>query len=138
MGYYMSERESKFFIHKKHFEAAMHALRTISQLQDQMSGGCGDVRRWYSWVNMDYVKETDLVKMVRHWRWEFHLDENGNVNNISFNGEKLGDDFRLFSALAPFVKRGSYIDMNGENGAIWRWKFDGKTVREISATISFR
>lgn len=32
---------------------------------------------------------------------------------------------------------GSYIEMRGEDGALWRWVFDGKTCKEITAKITW-
>ena len=58
-------------------------------------------------------------------------------SEIYFDGEKLGDDAILFEAIAPYVKKGSFIEMNGEDGCIWQWQFNGKTCIEKAATVSF-
>ena len=65
------------------------------------------------------------------------ISENGNIFELNFAGEKLGDDEILFQAIAPFVKKDSYIEMQGECGLIWRWSFDGKTMKEKTANIMF-
>ena len=69
------------------------------------------------------------------WRWEVEEDEDHNIISINFCGEKSGDDLILFDAIAPFVEPGSMIEMLGEDGAKWRWIFDGKTCEEKYAKI---
>jgi hypothetical protein len=71
------------------------------------------------------------------WRWYLEEDSKGNVVGIQFNGEKLGDDNILFEALGPFVQKGSFIQMQGEDGTMWRWTFNGTDMREVTATVSW-
>lgn len=91
----------------------------------------------FSWVNNNFHKRKDFVSLMDEWRWEVELDDDGHVCNITFNGQKLGDDMILFKAIAPFVVPGSYIEMQGEDDCLWRWVFDGKTCTEKYANISW-
>jgi hypothetical protein len=91
----------------------------------------------FSWVDKNFHKLTDVKAIIRAWRWEPKFDENGNICGINFDGEKYGDDGILFNAIAPYVEAGSYIEMVGEDGAKWRWIFDGETCEEKQATISW-
>jgi len=60
------------------------------------------------------------------------------ITGIYFNGEKFdGTEHEMFNSIAPFVEAGSYIEMLGEGGEIWRWVFDGETCEEKAATITF-
>ena len=39
-------------------------------------------------------------------------------------------------AIAPYVKRDSYIDMKDEDDNMWRWEFDGKEcIKDEDALI---
>ena len=84
----------------------------------------------YGWTHHDSSVD-NLRDALEEWRWDY--DKYG----LNFGGEKIGDDQVLFDAIAPFVKEGSYLQMQGEDGCIWRWYFDGKTCEEQNATISF-
>ncbi len=85
----------------------------------------------------DFQKFTDFPQIIAAWLWNIELDEEGNVVGIQFEAEKIGDEDALFGAIAPFVKAGSYIDMHGEDGARWRWAFDGTKCEHKSAKISY-
>jgi hypothetical protein len=124
MGYYMTQRDSDFQMDIRDFDAALEAVKRLRG-------------RPYAWVNSNFIDEAKLPGAVEDWRWSLIPDEQGNVGNIEFLGEKLGDDEVLFKALAPFVKPGSFIEMQGEDGEIWRWLFDGKTCVDKTAKISW-
>lgn len=125
MGYCMELRGSNFFISAKNKEKALQAIKDLAK----------DVN---SWVNTDeFVNAKTLEEAMQAWSWHVEENDKGDVFDIYFEGEKLGDDTILLEAIAPYVKKGSYIDMTGEDSSIWRWAFDGKTMREKAATVSF-
>ena len=78
-----------------------------------------------------------LMEAMAAWRWEIEENESGDVISLNYTGEKLGDEQYLFGAIAPYVEKGSFIDMQGEDGAIWRWAFDGKELKEISGKVVY-
>lgn len=84
----------------------------------------------HSWI--DRVDTSDLGRAFDSWRWQVELNGDGSAWILhNFEGEKAGSDMALFEAVAPFVKPGSYIEMCGdEDGASWRWVFDGISVKE--------
>jgi hypothetical protein len=133
MGYCMDQSETVFNIAKENISSAVKSIQDLHG-KETIQGGSG---RHFSWVDEDFYKQGDLTKILNAWRWNPNFDMEGNVVNIEFTGEKLGDDQILFDAIAPFVKEGSYIEMRGEDGAIWRWVFDGKTCEEKQAKISW-
>lgn len=57
------------------------------------------------------------------WRWEDGI--------LTFTDGKIGPAMEALKAIAPFVELGCYVQMAGESADVWRWVFDGKTVREI-------
>jgi hypothetical protein len=86
----------------------------------------------------DFLKAETLSQAMDAWRWNATRNEETNaIEDIMFEGEKIGDEAALFGAIAPFVEPGSFIEMQGEDGTIWRWIFDGKTCEEKTATISW-
>jgi len=134
----MEQRNSEFFIKKENFDKALVAIKALANETKKMSGESSNGEHWFSWVDdYEFVEAKTLAEALTAWRWEPQLDEDGNINDIFFNGEKLGDDFVLFEEIAPFVKENSFIEMNGEDGTIWRWVFTDGICCKIPATISF-
>ena len=54
------------------------------------------------------------------------LDDEDNIEDLEFAGEKLGDKQILFDIIAPFVESSSYILIACDNGQVWQWRFDDK------------
>lgn len=96
------------------------------------------IERHFSWLNgvdpdnWDYLKDA-----MADWRFPIELDDDLNVVDIGFTGEKLGDEKQMFEVIAPFVEDGSYIEMQGEDGDVWRWEFTGDSVEEVHAEAEF-
>lgn len=134
MGYYMNLMKADFKILKNNHDNILKAIKELAGKETiKDSGG-----RHFSWVETrDFLEARHIEDAFKAWRWEVSFDENDDINDISFNGEKSGDDDIFFKAIAPFVVDGSYIQMQGEDGYIWRWIFKGKSVTEVPAKISF-
>ena len=124
MGYYMNQRDSNFYIKRKNVGAAHDALKCI-----------GDV----SWADSSVLKMSrSLAEAFDELRWRIEIDDDGNVDGIYFKGEKAGgDELVYFDAIAPYVKKGSFIEMAGEDGSMWRWVFNGKKCDEITPKIEW-
>ena len=123
MGYSASQVDSKFHMDADNIPAAMQAIKSL--------------RLNFSWVPDDLQSINDFSEMMGSWMWDIELDGEGNVIEIQFEGESLGDEDALFGAIATFVKAGSYIDMAGEDGERWRWAFDGTKCENKTANISY-
>ena len=128
MGYCMHKRESSFYIAQENCKNALEAIKGLAGKETY-----GD---HYSWVDTNaFLNAKHFDDAMCKWRWEVEEDDNENIIDIDFIGEKLGDDFKLFKAIAPFVKEGSYIEMYGEDGCFWRWCFDGQTCVEKQPSV---
>lgn len=125
MGYCMELVDWDFEIKADKIPAAYEAMKKLIAKANK--------RTYYS----PYSVGKDLFDTIIGWGWEFETDDKDNVNGVMFTGEKLGDDDMLFEALAPFVTKGSYIEMSGEDGGLWRWVFDGKKCKEKHAKVSW-
>ena len=132
MGYCIEQRGAKFTILAKNKPKALEALKAIAGNTDNMGGGSSSGEKWYSWVNMGYVSRATLEKAIEDWRWHAETNEEGDINDIWFDGQKIGDEDHFFAALAPFVEKGSYVEMQGEEGEIWRYAFNGKSMTELT------
>lgn len=61
-----------------------------------------------------------------HWVWEDGI--------LTFTNGKCESAMEALKVIAPFVEPGCYVQMSSEVEDVWdvwRWVFDGKTVREI-------
>ena len=131
MGYCMHQGDSKFRIAAHNHQQVLGALRALAEDAQRR-------HRRYAWVDTaTLLKANSIKEFMREWRWDIALDAAGDLVHVGFSGEKLGDDQVLFNTLAPWVDAGSFIVMHGEDGATWRWYFDGTQCREQTATVSF-
>lgn len=124
MGYYMDQRDNSFFLPEEKQQEALQAIKIAAESKQRIFGACTS-------------QFQTLQEALEAWAWKPEFDEEGNIVAISFEGNKSGNDLELFQAIAPFVKAGSFIEMGGEDGAIWRFQFDGKTCYENYPTIKW-
>jgi len=120
MGYAICQNTSNVRIKRESIPAALAAVQSMAAV-DLETGKAP----MYSWVPMDFFKETSLEAILHVWRWnvEREYGGNGDVIMLNFRGEKLGSEEELFSVLAPFIEHGGYIEMLGEDNELWRWVF---------------
>ena len=78
-----------------------------------------------------------VFSMTQRQPYDFKLDTDGNITELTFIGEKLGNDFEMFQWIAPYVQDGSYIWMIGEDGDQWRWVFRSGVCKEIEAKVEW-
>ena len=86
-------------------------------------------------VDAKYAEKVSQ-ELENHW-YESIINESGCIDAIIFNGEKLGDAFEMFQRIAPMVDEGSYLQISGENGDLWRWVFIDGECYEIDAIITW-
>jgi hypothetical protein len=131
MGYHIYQESCNFFIQGTSVIDAFHAVKALADAEDKGRNGTH-----YAWVDTDTLRNaTTLKEAMSEWGWEISFNETGDVDDIYFNGEKLGDDAILFAAIAPFVKAGSYIEMRGEDDCFWKWKFNGSYMYEVNGVM---
>jgi len=130
MGYYIYQNCASFFINKEHFSTAVKILYDLIKKEV--------VWNWVSPVNkLEKDPQKAIKQLLTACRWDPSFDENGNIDNIQFIGKNLGQEEQLFQALAPYVKKDSYIELSGEEGEIWRYEFDGNKMEENFAELDF-
>jgi hypothetical protein len=116
----MQNYDVYFNIRKENVDAALKAIKEMP---------ISDIH--YSWVEEEEYRSAETLEdAMKAWGWCIDTDKDGNVDSIYFDWEKIGEEFQLFKAIAPYVEPESYIAMIGEDSTIWRWYFDGKTCVE--------
>lgn len=132
MGYYMDCQQVEIVILDR--TGALHAIKSMPTSGNGSAG--------WAWVSKTAIDAaTTLEEALAEWRWPCYCEpEDPPTDGLAtvireFTGEKLGDDVLLFSAIAPFVKAGSYAEMRGEDDLHWRWVFDGDTCTEMDGEL---
>ena len=138
MGYYINVVNHDVLIPNDKKVAALDAIKAMATSTNKMGGGGytgGEVvERWFSWVDMTQLANADtLVEAFDAWRYIFTETDEG-VRLEYFNGEKLGDDAFLWETMSPFINDGS-IEVHGEEGEFWRWKFKDGTYNEVQLRL---
>jgi hypothetical protein len=130
MGYYIDQEYSEFFMEEKNVRPALLALKEAAAKR------CAEGRMHWGWVHMNMVLEANTFeKAMSEARFDPDFDEDGNVVDLTFNGQKLSDEEEILSAIAPYVKDGSYIQMRGEQNEQWRWIFQDGKIKEVYADV---
>jgi len=143
----MNQMETVFTIKEENFDKCLKAIQALDPVKEH-GGGVGftdnGVATHFAWVTTERFRNAKILQeALNAWRWqpEYMNYKNcegiGDITNIYFEGEKLGDDQTLFQAIAPFVEADSYIQMRGEDDSMWRWRFDGKMCYEDYPTVTW-
>ena len=119
MGYYYHYDENKFFLPVEKVPAAIAALQAwdASML----------VQKY------DYQAEYDVLDRVasnQGW-YAVERDGSGNITGVGFDEIKGHDNHEWLEVLAPFVRRGSYVQIHNDYGRVYRYVFDGKVLKYI-------
>ncbi|MHB1611988.1 MAG: hypothetical protein ACYCOU_19240 [Sulfobacillus sp.] len=105
---------------------------------EKLPAALAEQKTSFKWVDSNFAQASTVAEILEAWRWEGEFDPiTGDLTDIHFIGEKLGDEEILFQALAPFVDKESFIEMEGEDGDLWRWTFDGQQMIEQVARITW-
>jgi len=132
MGYCMNQRETDFRMTAENCLAAKNFLQEAYKRASKD----GEVpQNWVSWHSVLNAKT--FPRMMQEFRWEVKMNDEGNVVGIEFSGEEIGDEGLFFQMLAPYVEAGCFIEMQGEDGEMWRWCFDGTNCESKYPDISW-
>lgn len=134
MGYCIEMTDSKFGIKKENFEKALKNLKDVFVPENMTCYDYINGKKYphFSWVNTEIVLEsTTLGEALEKIRYTPTYNENGDICNVEFTGEKYGDEEIFFNALAPYIEAGSYLCFEGEDGDTWRWDFNNGKVKYI-------
>jgi hypothetical protein len=134
MGYYVDTAQVNFRLRKENYQKAYEAMCALNADNSIKSGGSyssgtGFERKWFSWMPENYPEVCeDAIAIIQELGFEVIEDQDG-INSLYYSN-KIGDEAKFFSAIAPFVEEGSTIFWRGEDGDMWAWKFDGKKMTQ--------
>jgi hypothetical protein len=131
VGYYIHLRDQNFLLPA---DQKYHALGAIKEATADLAAK----GRSYSWVTMSHLLQAKTLEdALEEFGWKPQVDSDGNITGFDFWGTKIGSEEELFSIIAPYVEDNSYLEVGGEEGAMWRWAFKDNELREDSPTIAW-
>lgn len=131
MGYSMTQQLQKFNLPARHKDAARDALQVKMLVAARQGFG-------FCFTDMAVaIQAPTLEEALRACRYRCVVADNGDIQALHFEGEKLGSDKELLSYIASFVEPGSFLEFMGEDGDLWRWYFHDNTVSEVRPQIQW-
>jgi hypothetical protein len=153
VGYFVDVADVSIRIAPENCEKAVSLfVALMEKASDVGSGGSWRegkvVERFYSWVTTSHVLESlknpeqslpaNIADAFSHWGYAFSADVKDGVVFQYRERDKWGDDESLWEALAPCFDSGSFIEFRGEEGALWKYEFNGNSLRELTGHIEWR
>ena len=122
MGVQLNIRRVDFFLPADKKADAVAAIKDLLNHPELMHGGLRS-KPEFSWVDSEELVQAESIReALNAWGWMAKTDKAGNVVDLSFESDKLGDEDALFGALAPFVLEGSEIQALADDEP-FRWHF---------------
>lgn len=149
MGYNINTTDCNILVKKDDFEKCYKAMCALNDFDGLKTGGSygGDgvtadkprpagmdhhPARWFSWMPADYPNQYKTFnEIIDGLGFQPTYNDDGDLIIVSYD-DKAGAEEDFFSAIAPWVAKDSFIDWRGEDGAEWRWAFDGVTLSTLS------
>jgi hypothetical protein len=132
MSYCMQQRDQQFRMKPNSDADALAAIKASAKRKARTEAA--------SHEDQCFAEKLSGLETLGHaleaWGWQL-LDNGDGTVWLECLGQKLRDDRLLFEAIGPFVEAGSFIEMSGEDGTLWRWYFDGKQCVEQLGHVVF-
>lgn len=114
-------------------EECLAALRKMDERDDKKSGGGGG-ELWFAFANgMEFSNVATIEDVFEIFRIEAKRE--GQTFNLTFAGEKMGDEEFLAETIAPFVAEGK-VEWYGEDGEHWAWQFSDGNYDYARGTVT--
>jgi hypothetical protein len=155
MGYYVQITDCSVFLPKELCDDAYKALCDLNQHDEPKTGGsyggidtlnASDPRpegmtyhpaRWFSWMDADYPSKCKtLEEVLQEVGFDPYFDADGNLESLLYDS-KTGCEEIFLTALAPFMRGGSYINWRGEEGELYRYEFQEGQMRQLTGNVTY-
>ena len=129
MGYYMEQFDQRFTVLAANKQPAFNALKTWEA--DQLK------QRPYLANFPPLGRAETLEEALEKLCWQAGQNEQDDIIELYYVGEKISDEDAWLDFIAPYVEKGSYLMMRGEDGCHWCWYFDGSTCVDYLGEVVF-
>lgn len=141
MGYYVRLLNSTAMIPADKVDEAYRVMCALNDRDEFKSGGSYggefDSRkprpagmnhhpaRWYAWMDANYPETCGSAKdVLEALGFVVGVAEDGSLSIQDYDS-KTGAEGLFIDAIAHLVPPGAFMEWQGEEGAMWRWRFDG-------------
>lgn len=125
MGYYIQQRETQMRIKAENFSKVVEAINNYS-LPDSI----------IYWNVASIYPFVDIAEAMNYIGFAIDIDDQtGDIIDMKYINDKLGDLDDALKYIAPFVEDGCYIEFSGEEGDLWRYVFSNGACEEIAPEI---
>lgn len=130
MGYCIEQIQCEFNILTKNLDACVKAVISAFRAMNVAQIG---------WVRSDLLYDgMSFGELADAFRFHAQFDNDGNVYDIWFTGEKLGEDLEFFfTHVAPYVEGQAFVSFSGEDGSLWRYFMEDGKMTEQTGTIQY-
>lgn len=129
MGYYMDQIGQDFTILAENKVKAFEALKQWEQEVTKKLPAFS--------CSPPLGEASTLEEAMDELNWETETDDHGDIVGLWFRGGKLYEEDVWLDKISTMVQPGSKIKMQGEDGYIWCWYFDGNGCVTYDGTIVF-
>ena len=95
------------------------------------------LRRYKNESGYDIPQSDTLEEILSECCWNAETNVAGDIVEMYLEDNVLGDEEEWMEVIAPFVKPGSWLAFEGEDGYIWCYYFDGEHCSEHHGVITF-
>lgn len=114
MGYCVNLRDNNFKFNKEDSEGILKTLKEFASNTSLM------------WADEHSILRAKNIKECFE-EIRYPLIESGDFYKIDyFDGEKLGNEDKIFNSIAKYIEKDTYLEFSGEDGDIFRLVFDGE------------
>lgn len=119
MSYEMVQLGQEFKIKAEHKDAAFKSLNKWAKKIE------AEYRKKYGVCYSPVGGANNLEDALSCLGWDADLNATGDITELYFKGERLHDEDDWLEIIAPYVQRGSRLEMRGGDDYLWCWYFDG-------------
>ena len=134
MGYYATVRGIDI---KLRLDALEEAMRLLKERHENRSGSYEDCGPFGTRSGYPMPADT-FPDALMEIGWGGERDDTRGEYRAYRDGTKYREVEEVFwAAVAPVVVPGSYIEFQGEDGALWKWEFRDKKLRTFEGHIAW-
>lgn len=112
MGVRMKLVEQEFTIRQEYKQEALQDLKKFMEESDHTPRD-----KSFSWLNgVDHTEWNTLEEALQDWRFKPVTDEEGNITELQFIGQKIGDEDQMFEVIKQYVDEESYLQFSYDTG----------------------
>lgn len=137
MGYYITLTSSDWEI--KESPEALEAIREMPKKFHAIKrGGSSNGEKWFSWMNDTDIENAESVESVfQQLGFDTHTNEDAKTFTLEGYNSKTGQEDLFLAVLAPFTKDGSFIEWEGEDSSLWRYRVNNGRMFVDEAQINW-